>query len=138
MAWISRGCTCVPDPEPPPASLPLPSLRVVQCTSFECPLFRALNLLWWSVSHMVIYMFQCKCSLKDSVLLRNICAQSPNSLFLQTWKIPYSFVVLSQLISDFYFIRFCHLEDLAVYLDQEWSLYHFSKLKIVIFRLLLS
>ena len=137
MAWVSHGCTCVPDPEPPllpPRPLPQGSPSAPALSA----LFHALNLHCWSVSRMVIHMFQSTCSLKDSVLLFNIYAKSPNSLFLKTWTVPYSFVVLSQLISDFYFIGFCHLEDLAVYLDQEWSHYHFSKLRIVIFRFLLS
>ena len=29
LAWISHGCTCVPHPEPPPSSLPVPSLWVI-------------------------------------------------------------------------------------------------------------
>ena len=29
MTWISHGCTCVPHPETPPTSLPIPSLRVI-------------------------------------------------------------------------------------------------------------
>ena len=29
LTWISHGCTCVPHPEPPPTSLPIPSLRVI-------------------------------------------------------------------------------------------------------------
>ena len=29
LTWISHGCTCVPYPEPPPISLPIPSLRVI-------------------------------------------------------------------------------------------------------------
>jgi len=60
--WV---CMCPPDPEPhshlPPYPIPLgfpsaPSLNA---------LFHALNLDWSSISHMVIYMFQCY-SLKSS------------------------------------------------------------------------
>ena len=29
LTWISHGCTCVPHPEPPPTSFPIPSLRVI-------------------------------------------------------------------------------------------------------------
>ena len=29
LTWISHGCTCVPHPEDPPTSLPIPSLRVI-------------------------------------------------------------------------------------------------------------
>ena len=59
FTWISHGCTCVPHPEPP-SHLPLhlipqghpstPALSTLSHTS---------NLDWWSVSHMIIYMFQC-------------------------------------------------------------------------------
>ena len=65
LTWTSHGCTCVPHPEPPshlpPYPLPLGCPRAL-ALSF---LFHALNLDWWSVSHMVIYMFQCY-SLKSS------------------------------------------------------------------------
>ena len=37
VTWISHGCTCVPHPETPPIPLPIPSLRLSQCTGFECP-----------------------------------------------------------------------------------------------------
>ena len=62
LTWVSHGWTCVPHPEPPPTSLAIPSLRVIPMHS---ALFHALNLDWWSISHMVIYMFQCY-SLKSS------------------------------------------------------------------------
>ena len=29
LTWISHGCTCVSHPEPPPTSLPIPSLWVI-------------------------------------------------------------------------------------------------------------
>ena len=64
LAWISDGCTCVPHPAP----FPLPSHPIPQ----SCPsapalsaLLHALNLDWWSIPHMVIYMFPCY-SLKSS------------------------------------------------------------------------
>ena len=59
LTWISHGCTCVPHPEHPshfpPHSIPLgcPSAPALS------PLFHALNLNWCSISHMVIYIFQC-------------------------------------------------------------------------------
>ena len=34
---IIHGSTCVPHPEPPPISFPIPSCGLSQCTSFECP-----------------------------------------------------------------------------------------------------
>ena len=57
--WIYHGCTCVPHPEPlshlPPLPIPLdhPSAPAPSI------LYRASNLDWWFISHMIIYMFQC-------------------------------------------------------------------------------
>ena len=59
LTWISHGCTCVPHPEPPshlpPHPIPLghPSAPALSTLS------HASNLDWRSVSHMIIYMFQC-------------------------------------------------------------------------------
>ena len=67
LIWISHGCTCVPHPEPPshlpPHPIPLgqPSAPALSTLSHE------LNLDWWSVSHMIIYMFQFY-SLRSSTL----------------------------------------------------------------------
>ena len=61
---ISHMYTRVPYPEPPshfpshPIPLGCPSVLALSA------LFHALNLDWSSISHMVIYMFQC-CSLKS-------------------------------------------------------------------------
>ena len=65
LTWISHGCTCVPHPEPsshlPPQPIPQghPSAPALGTLS------HASNLDWWSVSYMIIYMFQCY-SLKPS------------------------------------------------------------------------
>ena len=65
LTWISHGCTCVPHPEPPaylpPHPIPLshPSAPALSTLS------HASNWDWQSVSHMIIYMFQCY-SLKSS------------------------------------------------------------------------
>ena len=65
FTWISHGCTCVRHPEPsshlPPHPIPQghPSVPALSTLS------HALNLDWWSISHMIIYMFQCY-SLKSS------------------------------------------------------------------------
>ena len=65
LTGISHGCTCVPHPEPlshlPPHPIPQghPSAPALSTLS------HALNLDWRSISHMVIYMFQCY-SLKSS------------------------------------------------------------------------
>ena len=56
---ISLGCTCVPHPDPtshlPPHPMPQghPSAPALSILS------HASNLDWWSISHVIIYMFQC-------------------------------------------------------------------------------
>ena len=56
---IRHGCTRVPHPEPPshlpPCTIPLghPS---APAPSF---LYPALNLDWWFISYMILYIFQC-------------------------------------------------------------------------------
>ena len=58
LTRISNECTCIPHSEPrshlPPNPIPQghPSLPALSTLS------HALNLDWWSISHMVIYMFQ--------------------------------------------------------------------------------
>ena len=79
LTWISHGCTCVPHPEPPshlpPHPIPLghPSAPALSTLS------HASNLDWWSISHMVIYMFQCY-SLRSSHL--RLLPQSPKDCSL--------------------------------------------------------
>ena len=59
FTWLSHECTCFPHPEPhshlPPHSIPQghPSAPALSTLS------HALNLDWWSISHMIIYMSQC-------------------------------------------------------------------------------
>ena len=59
LIWISHGFTCVPHPEHPshlpPHSIPLghPSAPALSTLS------HSLNLDWWFIWHMIIYMFQC-------------------------------------------------------------------------------
>jgi len=65
LTWISHGYTHVPHPEP---LCPLPPHPIPQCHPTApalSTLSHALNLDWWSISHMVIYIFQCY-SLKSS------------------------------------------------------------------------
>ena len=67
-------CTCVPHPESlshlPPHPTPQGHLSAPALSALS----HASNLDWWSISHMVIYMFQC-CSLKPSHLC--LLPQSP-------------------------------------------------------------
>ena len=57
--WISHGCTCVPNPEPP-SHLP-PHSILLGHPSAPAPsiLYPASNLDWRFVSYMILYMFQC-------------------------------------------------------------------------------
>ena len=81
LTWISHGSTCVPHPETP-SHLPLHPIHLV-CPSAPVlsALFHASNLDCSSVSHMIIYMFQCY-SLKSSH--PHLLPQSPTvcSLYL--------------------------------------------------------
>ena len=65
LTWISHGCTCVPHPEPLSPLPPHPILQGCPSALALSALFQASNLDWWSISHMVICMFQCY-SLKPS------------------------------------------------------------------------
>ena len=59
LTWISHEYTCVLHPElpshfpPPPISQCHPSAPALSTLSY------ASNLNWWSISHMIICMFQC-------------------------------------------------------------------------------
>ena len=63
--WISHGCTCVPHPDPPSQLLPHPITLGYPSAPALSTLSHASNLAWRSISHMIIYMFQCY-SLKSS------------------------------------------------------------------------
>ena len=65
LTWASHGCTCVPHPEPPSHFPPHPIPLGCPSTPALSALFHASNLDWSSISHIVIYMFQCY-SLKSS------------------------------------------------------------------------
>ena len=59
FTWISHGCTCVPCPEPPSHLSPHPIPQGHPNAPALSTLSHASNLDWRSVSHLVIYMFQC-------------------------------------------------------------------------------
>ena len=65
LTWISHGCTCVPHSEPPSQLSPHPIPQGCLSARALCAMFHASNLDWPSISHMVIYVFQCY-SLKSS------------------------------------------------------------------------
>ena len=65
LTWISHGCTYVPHPETPSHLPRHPIPQGHPSAPALSTLFHASNLDWQSISHMVIYMFQCY-SLKSS------------------------------------------------------------------------
>ena len=65
FTWISHGCTWVPHPEPPSHLPPYPIPQGHPSAPALSALSHASNLDWWSISYMVICMFQCY-SLKSS------------------------------------------------------------------------
>ena len=65
LTWISHGCTCVPRLEPPFNIPPHPIPQDHPSAPALSTLSHTSNLDWWSISHMIIYMFQCY-SLKSS------------------------------------------------------------------------
>ena len=65
LTWISHGCSWVPHPQPPSHLPPHPIPQGHPSAPALSTLSHALNLDWQSVSHMIIYMFQCY-SLKSS------------------------------------------------------------------------
>ena len=84
LTWISHGCTCVPHPEP---FSHLPSHPIPQghpSAPALSTLSHASNLDWPSISHMVIYKFQCY-SLKSSHPCR--LPQSPEVCSLHLYLI---------------------------------------------------
>ena len=56
LTWISHGCTCVPCPEPPSHSPLHPIPQGHPSAPALSTLPHAWNLVWRSISHMVIYM----------------------------------------------------------------------------------
>ena len=65
LTRISHGCTYFPHPEPPPTSPLHPIPQGHPSAPALSTLFHASHLDWQSISHMIIYIFQCY-SLKSS------------------------------------------------------------------------
>jgi len=63
--WIHHRCTRAPHPEPH-SHLPLRTIPLGH-PSAPAPsiLYPALNMVWWFIAYMILYMFQCH-SLKSS------------------------------------------------------------------------
>ena len=59
LIWIDHGFTCVPHPEPPSLLHPHPIPLGHPSASVLSTLSHASNLDWRSISHMIMYMFQC-------------------------------------------------------------------------------
>ena len=59
LTRISLGYTCVPHPEPPSHLPPHPIPQGHPSATAGSTLSHALNLDWWSVSYMKIYLFDC-------------------------------------------------------------------------------
>ena len=59
FTWNSHGCTCVLQPEPRCLLPPHPIHQCHPSAPALSTLSHASNLDWWSVSHMIIHMFQC-------------------------------------------------------------------------------
>jgi len=59
LTWIHHRCTCVPHSEPPSHLPPHPIPQGHPSAPAPSILYHALNLDWWFISHMIIYMFQC-------------------------------------------------------------------------------
>ena len=59
LTWIHHGCTWVPKHEPP-SQLPPHTISLGHpCSPTPSILYPALNLGWWFISYMILYMFQC-------------------------------------------------------------------------------
>ena len=59
FTWISHECTCVPHPDPPSHLPPHPIPQGHPSAPAVSTLSHASNQDWRSISHMIIYLFQC-------------------------------------------------------------------------------
>ena len=58
FTWINHGCTFVPHPDPPFHLPPHPIPQGHPSAPALSTMSHTLNLDWWSITHMIIYMFQ--------------------------------------------------------------------------------
>ena len=77
LSYINKNQPCVPHPEPLSHLLPHPIPQGHPSAPALSTLPHASNLDWWSISHLIIYMFQCY-SLKSSH--PRLLPQSPKSV----------------------------------------------------------
>ena len=89
LTWISHGCTCVPHPVTPSHLPPHPTPQGHASAPALSSLSHAKNLDWRSISHMVIYMFQCY-SVKSSHPC--LLPQSPKVWFPPVQSLSISFL----------------------------------------------
>ena len=73
LTWISHGCTWVPNPEHP-SHLPR---HIISLDHPHAPapsiLYPVLNIDWWFVSYMIVYMFQCHLTSEESASSFKLC-----------------------------------------------------------------
>ena len=120
-------CTCVPHPEPPsllpPRTIPLGRLSA-PAPSIQC---HASNLDWRSISHMIIYMFQCHSPKPFHLALSHrvqktvlyICVSSAVShtgLSLPSFKIPYICVSILHWCFSFRLTSLCIIGSSFIHL----------------------
>ena len=106
LIWISHGCTCVPHPEHPSHLPPYPIPQGHTSAPALSTLSHASNLDWLSVSHMIIYMFQCY-SLKSSHPY--LLPQSPKvcSLHLYLFHCLAYRVIVTIFLDSIYALIYC-------------------------------
>ena len=111
LTWMSHECTYVPHLEPPSHLPPHPIPQGCPSALALSALFHESNLDWSSISHIVIYMFQCY-FLKSSH--PRLLPQSPEvcSLYLclfccLTYRVIITIFLNSMLLSRFSHVKLC-------------------------------
>ena len=125
--WIHHGCTRVPHPESPshlpPCTIPLghPSAPAPSI------LYRASNLDWWFISHMVLYMFHCHSpksshprplpqSPKDCSIHLCLSCVSHTGLLLPSFYIPYICISILYWCFSFWLTSLCIIGSSFIHL----------------------